>query len=239
MTQRQPPGEGNPFGWEAPGPRPRGLPTRPGGVGTSTADPDSSRSRETDTAGPSRPRRTDPPERRRQAARRRFLALAAVVTVVLAIGGVALGAVLNPFAPARPPIEAATPTTGVGASGFVSGGGLAAGQCFAAFTSAWQDEFELADCTGEHAAELYAIVPAIEFDADPTFPGEEALRAEAMRTCQAPSAMDVAAASEIEDLRIDATYALSQADWDAGVRSYWCFASRASGGSLGVPLTLT
>lgn len=186
-----------------------------------------------------RARELDPAERRRRGQRRRFYVVAAVTAAVLAVGAGALGVLLNPFAPEPEPIPPATPTAGPAAPGFVAGGQLTAGQCFASFSSAWQHEFELAPCTEPHAAELFAIVTAAEFAADAEYPGEAALRAEAMRACQAPSSLNHAAASDIEDLRIDAAYPMTQGEWDAGVRSYWCFASRESGEALTTPLSLT
>ncbi|GGA65946.1 hypothetical protein GCM10011490_15780 [Pseudoclavibacter endophyticus] len=195
---------------------------------SSTADVDASRRRGLDAEA-----------RRRRSTRHRFIGIAAVITVVLAIGAGALGYLLNPFAPQPAPMVVSTPTSGPGVPGYVSGGRLAAGQCYASYTSAWQDEFELADCTTPHAAELYAVVSATEFAADDEYPGEALLQSQAMRACQAPTSINMTVASGIDDLRIEASFAMSQSDWDAGVRNYWCFASRESGEPLTDPLTLT
>lgn len=244
MTDRKPPGEGNPFGWEASNSAfdasaARDTSSARGDGRTPQPYPrDVARSSTSDVASERR-RGLDPAERRRRATRRRFIVIAAIVAVVLSIGTAALGFLLNPFEPEAAPVQPATPTAGPAAEGFVSAGQLAAGQCYDDYTSAWQDELQLADCTSPHDAELYAVVSAAEFAADDTYPGEAELRAEAMRACQAPSSINVAAADEIDDLRIEATYALTQGEWDAGVRSYWCFASRESGEPMATTLTLT
>ncbi|MGO2111378.1 MAG: septum formation family protein [Pseudoclavibacter sp.] len=204
------------------GPAPRDV------ARSSTADVDAARRREPDAA-----------VRRRRRIRRRFIWISALVAVVLAAGTATLGYMWNPFAPEPAPMTVATPTDGPGASGTVAAGQLTVGQCYAAYTSAWQDEFALADCTSPHAAELFAIVSATEFAAVDEYPGEAALRAESMRACQAPTSLNTSVAREIDDLRIEAMYAMTQSDWDAGVRSYWCFASRESGEPLDDPLTIT
>lgn len=231
------------FGWGAPAPGPG---ERAAKVTRTAATPpppreaphprDVARSSTADVAEPRR--RVDARERERRRRRSRFLALAAAATVLLAAGAAVFGAVWNPWRPPEPPLEPAPVTAGPAAPGAVSGGRLAAGQCFASYASAWQDEYELADCAAPHAAELYAVVSAVEFAADPVYPGDAALRSEAMRACQSPSAVNAQVAAGIPDLRIEAAYALSQAEWDAGVRSYWCFASRESGGPLESTLTL-
>lgn len=168
-------------------------------------------------------------------ARRRFAAIALGATALLGIGGAALGLSLNPFAPGPPPVTPATPSEGPGSPQSVSGGAMRAGQCFASYESAWQGSFELIDCATPHAAELYVIAPT-PASADATYPGEEALRVEAMRACQAAESINLEAALGVPDLRIEASYALTQAEWDAGVRGYSCFASRTSGEPLDVSL---
>lgn len=165
--------------------------------------------------------------------RRTVLIVAAAAALVLAAVG---GYLLGPFGPgadpdATPaPVEAAVDPAG--AAGTIHAGQLAPGQCFAAFESAWQGSFELADCAQPHAAQLVAAVPADAALGADGFPGEERLRAEAMRTCQSPEAMDVAVAGTIDDLVVDASYPRTQAEWDGGDRSYRCFAARESGEPL-------
>lgn len=148
---------------------------------------------------------------------------------VLALLALAAALMTNPFSPRVDP--EAVPDTGPAAGeGPIGPAELAAGQCFAAYESAWQSSFRLAECAQPHAAELYAIVPAAPAGAP--YPGEQALAAEAQRACQAPAALDLAAAAAVEGLRLEASYPLSQAEWDAGDTDYLCFAFRDGGAPL-------
>lgn len=165
-----------------------------------------------------------PAPRPRDAATRAVL-VGAVLLSLLALGAAVM---TDPFSPRVEDgiVAETTPVAGPG-SGVVGVSQLEAGQCFAAFESAWQPSFQIADCAVPHAAELYAIIPAAQEGAP--FPGEEALAAEAMRACQSPELIDLAGSAAIEGLLIDASYPLSQAEWDAGNVSYLCFASRSGG----------
>lgn len=168
-----------------------------------------------------------PEERHRRRLRQRFILVAAVVTVGVAAVAFTAGLLGSPAAPGAAPQASPAATSAVRELTIAQ---LDAGTCLAGFTSAWQAGFEAADCAQPHAAELYAVVAAAD-DGAP-YPGEPALRANAARSCQSPEALATAAAAAIGDLRIQAAYALDETEWQAGVRHYWCFASRDSGETL-------
>ena len=220
----------NPFGWGAPG----------GGATTPEAlrQRDTARSSTSEVRGPSQ--RRDPGAREDRRRRRRFVTVLGRITAVLALAAIVVAAVWNPFAPDAQVQSTAVPvTTGPLGAGTVAAGQLAAGQCFTSYASAWQDEFTLVDCTQPHAAELYAITQATVVANETVYPGEDRMADEAMRACQAAGVLPHEAAASIPDLRVEAAFALTQAEWDAGVRSYWCFASRAGGAPLESSLTIT
>ena len=47
--------------------------------------------------------------------------------------------------------------------------------------------------------------------------------------CTGASALDLAAASTYPDAQFSASWPSTDAEWAAGVRSYWCFVDRSSG----------
>ncbi|NLT25927.1 MAG: hypothetical protein GXX90_04655 [Microbacteriaceae bacterium] len=134
------------------------------------------------------------------------------------------------LAPAgRPPGSADLVPAESGADAGVPVAGLEPGECLAEYSSAWAPAFAVAPCAEPHAAEQYAVVPvASQFDVaagpDGDWPGEEALRERAMLACQDPAVLDLDAAAAVADLRIEVRWPATQAEWDAGVRDYRCFA---------------
>lgn len=173
-----------------------------------------------------------PAERAARKARRRFLGLVLTAAAAVAILAFVLGAVLDPFRSRGPSAEElATSAVAHPQPTGVPAAALRAGQCLASFPGAWAAEFEPADCTGDHAAQLVATVPADPY-AGGAYPGEEALRSRAQFACQAKTVLDTAAASAYEDLVVDVAYAPSALEWDAGQQSYSCFVARSGGGML-------
>lgn len=153
--------------------------------------------------------------------------LAVLVLILVFVLGSKLGA--SSATPAT-----TTPNTGSTAPAAVDGPGtypwtaLAGGECVDPFTSAWETEFTVVDCTEPHAAQLVAVGT---FD-DTTYPGDAALADEAATACTAPKVIDYAAAAEFTNLQLQSSYAPDQASWDAGDHGYLCFVTLASGEPL-------
>lgn len=106
---------------------------------------------------------------------------------------------------------------------------LESGDCLESIESPWASDFDVVPCEEPHTAQLTAIVPvdAVIPDLTASWPGEEALRERAMLACQSPDALDVEAAASIPDLQVQARWPANEAEWDGGIREYYCFANSA------------
>lgn len=105
---------------------------------------------------------------------------------------------------------------------------LLGGECVQPFDSVWAEEFTVVDCAVAHTAQLVATAEL----PDPSFPGQEALAVSVSSLCQAQGVVDVAAAGTYGDVQVSGTFPVTQEQWDAGERSYYCFVDRAGGGEL-------
>lgn len=105
---------------------------------------------------------------------------------------------------------------------------LAAGSCLTGFESAWDEKFTVVDCGDDHTAQLVFVAP-IGDDPDAAFPGEAELAARSALVCSAPEAYSRPAADGLATLQIQASYPVTQKEWDGGQRSYSCFASLSDG----------
>lgn len=171
----------------------------------------------------------------------------AVMLGALAVGGVLLLAGLiflgtrlpvllagpAPTATSTPsPSATAAPTptvpAGPAAPGEQAWTALAGGECLEPYNTPWAETFTVVDCGAPHAAQLVVAAPV---DADPAvaYPGEEAIVAQIDRKCSAPGVLDATAAEQYTDLQVQGTYPVSEEQWAAGERNYYCFVSRSSG----------
>ena len=105
---------------------------------------------------------------------------------------------------------------------------LQGGECFSAFEDAWQQDYEVVDCGQPHVAQL-ASIGALDADPAAAYPGSDALQSQMSVLCTGASALDLAAASTYPDAQFSASWPSTDAEWAAGVRSYWCFVDRSSG----------
>ncbi|MCS5723751.1 hypothetical protein N1028_05015 [Herbiconiux sp. CPCC 203407] len=141
--------------------------------------------------------------------------------------------------PSPDPAAAALPT-GPAAPGVQDWDALAGGECISGFTSPWSEQFTVVDCAGEHTAQLVTrglfTDPADPASATALFPGEAELTGRLNLLCTAPAVLDYAAAEALPDVQWQAAYPVTEAEWTAGDRSYYCFFSRASGEPLGASL---
>lgn len=110
---------------------------------------------------------------------------------------------------------------------------LFGGECIDPFESAWAEEFTVVDCAAPHAAQLVfrGLLPG---DTAAPFPGEAEIASQMNLLCTAPGIIDVAAVSGIDDLQVQAAFPVTEEQWAAGERTYYCFANRAGGEPLTV-----
>jgi hypothetical protein len=108
---------------------------------------------------------------------------------------------------------------------------LLGGECFSAFENAWQQDYEVVDCGEPHVAQL-ASVGALDADPAAAYPGSDALQSQMSVLCTGAGALDLAAASTYPDAQFTASWPATDAEWAAGVRSYWCFVDRAGGEAM-------
>ncbi|WP_201787621.1 septum formation family protein, partial [Rathayibacter tanaceti] len=105
---------------------------------------------------------------------------------------------------------------------------LLGGECVQPFDSVWAEQFTVVDCGAGHEAQLVARAEL----PDTAFPGQEALAVSVSSLCQAQGVVDVAAAGAYGDVQVSGSFPVTQEQWDAGERSYYCFVDRAGGGEL-------
>ncbi len=107
---------------------------------------------------------------------------------------------------------------------------LFGGECIDPFGSAWDEEFSVVDCAAPHAAQL-VYRGTLQGDAAAPFPGEAEIASQMNLLCTAPGVIDPATVSGIDDLQVQAAFPVTEEQWAAGERTYYCFANR-SGGEL-------
>ncbi|MDX2025033.1 hypothetical protein [Microcella sp.] len=132
------------------------------------------------------------------------------------------------------------------------------GECIEPFVDAWQEDVTVVDCATAHGGQLVLRAPFPEpaptgeaatdsategttagLTDDVPYPGEEALAAQMSLLCSAAGVINLTAAASVTDLQVQGAYPVSEEQWDAGERDYFCFVSRSSGepitGSLANP----
>ncbi|MCS5717286.1 hypothetical protein N1027_03955 [Herbiconiux sp. CPCC 205763] len=112
---------------------------------------------------------------------------------------------------------------------------LHGGECLSGYTSPWELQFTVADCGGEHNAQLVSKGAFAE-DAAAPFPGEAELVSRLNLLCTAPTVLDYAVAQTVPDIQWQGAYPANDAQWATGDRAYFCFFSRTSGEPLGASL---
>ncbi len=108
---------------------------------------------------------------------------------------------------------------------------LFGGECIDPFESAWAEEFSVVDCAAPHAAQLVHR-GVLAGDSAAPFPGEAEIASQMNLLCTAPGVIDQATVSGIEDLQVQAAFPVTEEQWTAGERTYYCFANRAGGEPL-------
>jgi hypothetical protein len=108
---------------------------------------------------------------------------------------------------------------------------LHGGECLDPYASPWAERFTVVGCTSAHAAQLTRR-GSFGADAGAAFPGTAALQSQTRALCTAPTVIDYPAAAAYSDLQFAAAYPVTQEQWAAGERDYYCFVTRSSGEPL-------
>lgn len=108
---------------------------------------------------------------------------------------------------------------------------LGGGECVQPFTTVWAEEFTVVDCTAPHTAQL-VYTNLLSADPAAPYPGADALAQQIPGLCTAGGVIDLGAAAAYPDLQVAGSFPATEAQWKSGQRSYYCFASRASGQPL-------
>ncbi len=105
---------------------------------------------------------------------------------------------------------------------------LRGGECVDPFTTPWAQQFAVVDCNAAHTAQLVYTAP---FSNDPAaaFPGEDAIASQINLLCSKPGIVDLNAAAAYNDVQLVGSYPVTQDQWTAGQRNYYCFVTRSSG----------
>ncbi|HSP53223.1 MAG TPA: hypothetical protein VLO00_10045, partial [Cryobacterium sp.] len=143
-------------------------------------------------------------------------------------------------APVAVPTSSATPGATPSASPAATGpqpvgehpwDSLFGGECLQPYGTPWDEEFTVADCAAPHAAQL-VYRGSFAGDAATAFPGEAELAGQINLLCSAPGVIDLAAAGSYDDVQVQGSYPITEEQWSAEARYYYCFVSRASGEPL-------
>ncbi|TFD48186.1 hypothetical protein E3T55_14050 [Cryobacterium frigoriphilum] len=147
-------------------------------------------------------------------------------------------AAATPTAAPTPTPTAAAEITAMQSAGVHPWNTLFGGECLEPYDSPWAEEFTVADCGAAHTAQL-VFRGAFGGDAVTVFPGEAELAAQINVLCSAVGLIDLTAAAAVADVQVQGSYPVTDEQWTAGERHYYCFVSRSSGepltGSLAGP----
>lgn len=105
---------------------------------------------------------------------------------------------------------------------------LGGGECLQPYTDPWADTFTVVDCATPHAGQMLYTALLSTDPAEP-YPGTDAVAARTEPLCTQPGVVNMTAAAAYPDLQVQASYPATAEQWARGDRSYYCFASRASG----------
>ena len=162
--------------------------------------------------------------------------IVALVLVLLFIVGTKISGFAAAPAPSPTPTSTPTPTATALPVGPVKPGkyrwdALLGGECLSPYDSSWQENYQVVDCTTSHPAQL--VYRGIFDDAaNATYPGLDELQKRINLLCTAPTIIDYAVAGTVQDIQVAASFAADVDEWDAGNRTYFCFAMRAAGQPL-------
>jgi len=126
------------------------------------------------------------------------------------------------------PVVAAQPVVlGPVAAGSHAWNDLLGTECLDPYVSAWQEQYTVVDCAAPHAAQM-VYHGYFGDEAWAPFPGLADLTSRINLLCTSPSTVNYAVASQFSDIQVAASYPVTEDQWDAGQRDYYCFISRSS-----------
>ncbi len=172
-----------------------------------------------------------------------LLWVAGSLVAVLALGalfmlGTKLPALLGPAPGALvTPTSTPTPTPTEVPLGPVEPGeyqwdALLGGECLKPYDGPWENKYTVVDCEEPHAAQLVMRAKFAPVDGVTAYPGVEALQSQVNLLCTSPAGVDYGKANAYTDLQFEASYALSEQDWNDGNQFYNCYLSRSAGGEI-------
>lgn len=123
------------------------------------------------------------------------------------------------------------PEIGPVAPGDYAWNALLGSECVEPFENAWQQKFTVVDCGQPHHAQMAASGIFDDALAD-KYPGADELESRINELCTARTVINYKKAGAFDDIQVSASYAATEAEWNAGNRTYYCFVSRASGDTL-------
>ncbi len=162
------------------------------------------------------------------------LVAALALVALFALGTKLSGAVApSPVLPTPTPTETTPPVAAIGpvAPGEHRWDELLGGECIAPYQSAWQDSYVVVECTTPHPAQM-VFKGTFDDPLSATYPGIDALQKRVPALCGAPTVINYAVAGTAADIQITASFAADESDWDAGNRTFYCFATRAAGATF-------
>ncbi|WP_166880399.1 hypothetical protein [Salinibacterium sp. ZJ450] len=169
------------------------------------------------------------------------LAIVALYFVGTRLGGTdEPAAVVTPSATAEPTPTSTPEAPAVGPlpAGVYDWSELLGGECIDPYTDPWAEEFTVVDCAVPHPAQLVDRGTFPMDAANPSYPGVDGLQTQINLLCSAPTVIDFAAAGQFSDIQVQASYAATAEEWDAGHHDYFCFATRSSGEPLTVSVAV-
>ena len=137
----------------------------------------------------------------------------------------------SPSADGTPSVAEDTPApapTAIQPAGVHAWNTLFGGECVEPFESVWAEQFTVVDCASPHGAQL-VYRGILAGDPAAPFPGEAELGTQMAALCRADGVIDTAAASAIPDLQVQGSFPVTEEQWAAGERTYYCFVNRAGG----------
>jgi hypothetical protein len=159
--------------------------------------------------------------------------VAALALVGLFVAGTKLPALFPP-PPEPEAVETAAPTVpaqpvavGPVAPGAYEWNELLGSECIDPYVSAWQEQYTVVDCAAPHAAQMI-YHGYFSDEAWAPYPGLAGLQSRINLLCTSPKSVNYSVASQFADIQIAASYAVTEEDWVAGARDFYCFVSRSS-----------
>lgn len=166
--------------------------------------------------------------------------VALLALVALFLLGTKLPTILGPAPGAAvvtsaSPSASPTPTTppiGPVAPGVYQWDALLGGECVAPYVGPWAQKYTVVDCETPHPAQVVTKGTFATAEGVVAYPGAETLQSQVNLLCTSPTVVDYAKANAYTDIQYQASYALSEQEWNDGNHFYYCFLSRSAAGDI-------